>query len=494
MKKVGKYIIITLLMLLGLCCVGVLYLFFIPKSSLFNITYINHNKQLQSEKYNISNVVQVDLNSRAYDVNILSTDESFVYVEINCNSFGFVLTKNKDTSITSYVNNSVLTFNIIEPYGFAVKNNSYINLYIPKTSNLNLNLSNKKAKTTIKSSNLQINNLTYSTNSGNFNFNEGKINGSMNLNLDKSVFTLNENVQTNNNDVKLSMTSGKFYATKSTLGNIEITNNERGVIDIQNCNNFIENQSSAGGQIYIDKVEYISLTASDTIVEITDVTDGAIIDLKGSGKITINKVQAYSTLTTKSGDITINNCDATVILHTDTGNIDVQNAMKTVSIKTNHGNATVNFSNDAKHYSPSDETKTRTLYATIHNGTLTATGVEHIGVADENEEFNFTGLKVTGNGQINLSMNDVCGENSIAGKDGNINVVVNTSSQYILKTSSKTGNVRVNLAQIEQSYGYTSQEEQTTLVNCSNSTNTLTVSTNQGNLTLLDNLMYENGF
>ena len=91
-------------------------------------------------------------------------------------------------------------------------------------------------------------------------------------------------------------------------------------------------------------------------------------------------------------------------------------------------------------------------------------------------------------------MNDVCGENSIAGKDGNINVVINTSSQYILKTSSKTGNVRVNLAQIEQSYGYTSQEEQTTLVNCSNSTNTLTVSTNQGNLTLLDNLMYENGF
>ncbi|MBQ8615809.1 MAG: hypothetical protein IJ415_04510, partial [Clostridia bacterium] len=74
MKKVWKYLVITLLLLLGLCCVGVLYLFFMPGTSLFNITYINYNIKKETSKYSASHVSAIELNSRSYEIEIIESE------------------------------------------------------------------------------------------------------------------------------------------------------------------------------------------------------------------------------------------------------------------------------------------------------------------------------------------------------------------------------------------------------------------------------------
>lgn len=497
MKKVGKYVAISFLLLLGLICVGVLYLFFIPNSSLFNVSYINNHKTVRSETYNMEDITQVNLNSRSYTVKIIETDKKVISTTVFSNSFGFVLKSNMNPEITSYVRNGVLTFNITEPHGFAIANNSYINLYLPETSCVNLNLKNKNAETYLESNKVSINNLSYKTENGDFHFDAGSVKGLLKLSLNKSIFSIDSNVKTNSNEVELSLTSGRFYAKDSTLGNINVKRNKRGIISIKECSDLIENSSSAGGQINIEKLDHVNIKAADTKISLGEVLHGASIDLTKSGSVKITSLNGSSTIITNSGNIKIKNCEAPVVLHTDNGDINVTNAKKIVRIKTNYGQVNVSFADDAEHYTTSNDS--RVLYANIYNGKLTAKGVEHIGVADEENPETISGITVTGNGRINISMEDVCGENAIAGKNGSIQVVVNyetneTVNDYILTTYSKSGNVRVNLMQISSYYGYTSKKLTTTKVNCSNSSNTLSVTTTNGDLTLLDSIMYENGF
>ena len=96
MKSFGKYLTISLLLILGLGCVGVLYLFFIPNSSLFNITYINHHKKYNSKLYTPSEINHIVVNSRSYDVVVEATDNDQIKLEVDSRSFGFVLTKNQN--------------------------------------------------------------------------------------------------------------------------------------------------------------------------------------------------------------------------------------------------------------------------------------------------------------------------------------------------------------------------------------------------------------
>ena len=122
-------------MLLGLGCAGVLYLFFVPNSSLFNITYINYNIKKETSKYSSANISTIELNSRAYEIEILQSEDDNVYLKARATSFGFVNVKNKDFSIQSNLRNSTLTINIIEPHGFATSNLSSLKLYVPAEKN-----------------------------------------------------------------------------------------------------------------------------------------------------------------------------------------------------------------------------------------------------------------------------------------------------------------------------------------------------------------------
>lgn len=494
MKKVGKYVIITLLLLLGLCCVGVLYLFFVPNSNLFNITYINLNETKKTEKYSIDSISEISVNSRAYNVNVESTEDDKISLEVQANSFGFVLTKNQGVEISASIKNNVLTFNIKEPYGFATPNDSVIKLLVPKKKAFDITLSNKKALTQINDKSLTINNLTYSTQKGDLKLNNSTINGNLKLNLGKGECVLASTLKTNTNNVYLKLTTGRFTASNSVLGNIYITQNNRGVITLGECADIEEFKPSAGGQITAKKVSLINVDASDTVINIGEVLDGAIINLTGGGKVDISTLDGDSRITTNSGSILINKCMSHATVYSDEGNITVKEALKSISTKTNYGNINITFSKDAQHYSSSEQYPSRVLNAILHNGKITAKGVEHLGLppSQKTENPNIPeGITITGNGRVHLEMSDVCGVNNVVGKNGNVTVIVNYSSAYMLTTNPEKatkGNVRVNLLQIPRYKGYRTKSKVITYVNSSQSNynNTLTVSTTSGDLTILD--------
>lgn len=471
MKKVWKYITLTLLLLLGVCCIGILYLFFVPGSKLFNVTYIYKSKTLKRVETDIHLVDAIVINSRSYDVNILPNNDNEIKIELYANSFGFVLNQNKSASITSNLTNNTLTYNITEPHGFALKNNSYINLYLPSIE-IDLTLTNKNATTTINHKNLSINKLNISTNTGKFDVENCTINNMLNLNLNSGIFNLEKEVKTNKNDVLLKLSTARFNATHTSLGNVTIEKNNRGVVKIKECQVLSENIKTAGGQIYVDKLTHINVSTSDTDIFVKQITDGAGITLTKSGDINITTLTGSSTLETNSGNILVNTTKSAISAKTNIGNIKIKAAYQLIKTETKNGTITVNFAKDAE--SHLINSSARKIEAFLKNGTLNVTGVENVNVS------------VSEKGNLKIEMLNVYGNNLISGKNGNVNVVINHDSKYILTTASKKGKVRVNLTQTVEYNGYTTKEARTTNVNCNDSNHSLNVYSNAGNLTVLD--------
>lgn len=484
MKKVGKYVAISFLLLMGLGCVGILYLFFVPGASLFKLTYINTNLSKTSETYSAKSVSKIEINSRAYEVRVLSTVKENIVLRAHSNSFGFVLTKNRAFEINSELDNGILTYDIIEPHGFATTGDSYIELCIPESAKLSLEINNFKADTIINAPKVNIENLKYSTTKGRLNVESCNINGEINLNLNKGDCTIFKSVITNKNNVDLKLTSGSFKAYDNTLGEVEILQNERGVVEIGTCEKIIENKSSAGGRIYAKTLKNIHVTAADTIISVEKIERDAIITLTASGSVYIGEIDGASSIKTHDGNIQIDGSKSSLSLVSDSGDIIVNNATVSVSVTANYGDVTINFAEDAKSYLT--DSVSRTLFASIKNGKLTATGVEHIGKVVDSDITSTGGIKISGNGRVYLNMKNVYGTNSITGNNGSVNIVIDKNSSYTLTTSSAGGDVRVNLTQIPEYNGYRNKDSRTTNVNCAASSNTLTATINYGDLTILD--------
>lgn len=485
MKKIWKYIIITLLLLLGLCCVGVLYLFFVPGSSLFNITYINNNILKSTETYEKADVKKIKLNSRGYDVKIIASEDDTISAKAFSNSFGFVLVQNSKFEIDANLDNNILTINVTEPYGFATYNSSYIELALPANVQTSLVLNNKKALTVVDHKDVCLNSLSYTSEKGECKFNQGHIMGPIDLNLNKSKFYISPDVNLNDNEVNLKLTTGTFDAPKSIFGDVYILENERGIINILQCYTIRENQPYAGGQINIIDVGHANITAGDSIINLKNVNDTAIIDLKASGSISIHSLSGDSSISTNSGNIEIGSAESSITLYSESGNITLNNAYLTVVVKIGYGEALINFADDASNY-PANSSA-RVLHAEVKNGKLTANGVHSIGTATNlSSSIIDGGIKISGNGRVYLNMSGVYGINTLQANNGFAHVVINKNSSYTLKTSSQGGNIRVNLTQISEYNGYTTKEERTTNVNCSSSSKLFTATVNMGNLTILD--------
>lgn len=477
MKKVWKYISITLLLLLGLCCVGVLYLFFIPNSNIFGLTYISNNTKYYSEEVEASSVNTIVVNSNAYKVNVVESQNEKISILVYDNSFGFTLTKYEKASISAKMSASTLTFNISEPVGAVLANSSFVELRIPKdATGISLELNNNKARTSIESA-ITIQNLSYLTSKGNLDISNCTINGQINLTLAKATATLHSTAKTNSNNINLNITTGKFDASQisTTLGNITISNNERAVILLNECLSLKETLDIAGGRIEAKKINHVEIVSTDTNVYIKEVTDGATIILK-SGTIEINSLSGSSDLQTADGNISINIVYSNVKAETTSaGNITINAAYKTVIANTSNGTIVVNFHKDAGSYSTTETN--RELISTISdNGNLTANGVEHAEILAER------------NGRINVTMQNIKGANTIEGKESSeVYVKVNPQAEYKLQTTSTSGNVRVNLNQIPNHGGYTDKTLTTTQVNgYTGNSDILFVQTVNGNLTVLD--------
>ena len=482
MKKFWKYFTLTILFLLGLGCVGVLYLFFVPTSTLFSIAYTTQNETIISEKYKTENLVEVQLLSNNYNVNVIATETEEVSVKMFSNAFGFVKAKNENASIISNYNSdkNIAKFEVIEPSGFIFKGSSYINLYIPNNKELDLTIKNNKATTVLELSETGVKTLSYTAENGKAQLESGKVTTLLNLTLNKSNFEISEDAIVNEADVKLSVTTGKFDAYNSTFKDIDIVKNDRGVILLKSCNNITENVETAGGRIEAEEASYVNVKSSETNVYITKITNGAIIELSGSGKIKIDELSgAASTLQSGYGSININKVNSEIYVKTTNGSIDVSNAYLLINLLIEgSGKATIKFAEDAEHHNSNN--RARSVYALLKSGTLHCTGIENVDASS------------SGNSSIYANFINLYGENEINNTNGSTSIVINKDSVYKLTTNpdkDTVASVRVNLSQIAEYNGYTNKSRKDVWVNCeenANLGNTLTVANETGSILILD--------
>lgn len=484
MKKVGKYITITLLMLVGLFFVGLLFLFFIPNSSLFGITFISYNERTFSEFYNldtnaeINTVNSVKINSRAYDVKVKSSNSENLYLQVENHSLGYVLKDNKNLIIKESLNNKVLTFTITEPYGVAFKNNSSITLYVPTDKEINLTLSNKTAAVEIDNTHCKINNFSYSTERGTLNLKNASISGELNLNLNKANAKISSNVNLNNNNLNLKITTGKFDASNSVLGDVNILENQRGVIILNECRKLSQPKQTSGGRVEANKVSNVDFYGTDTNLYLTEITNGAKIEVT-TGTVNINSLSGDSDIKSTTGSISINEMKSTLTVFATTGNINVSKAFNQIFATTDSGCVTINF-DESSDYATSGSVNYRFLKVISKSGNVNATGL------------NSADFKITGTGNVNVNFasfqDDLKLISDIQTEKGNIFVSVNYSDKYILN-SKTNGNSRINLMQTEKYNGWTDKLIQNKSINGASGVNAnqINLKSSSGNILMHDN-------
>ncbi len=476
MKKVWKYLTITILLLIGLCCVGLLYIFFVPGSSLFSICYISYNDTFVSDTFNSANISKVSLNSNRYDVKIYSSNSSDIYAKLSTNSFGFTTTKYRNAGVMAELSGSDLIIKAIEPIGAVISTNSYIELYLPSDKAVDLKINNKRAIASVDADNIVINNLYYTTKNGELSINNAEIKGDMNLSLGNSYFTIDQSAKLNNNNVYLSMTTGKFDSSEVSLGSIKINKNNRGVIVVGSCLNLTEEIKTAGGRIEVDTVyNSLKINTSDTNIYAKTV-NSAVITLTKSGKASIDYLGNYSTIDTHTGNIVLDFCEANVLVSSDYGNINIKNATKLVIAKSfKRGDIAITYHPLSGQYTEAN--KVRCIDVEINKGSLSANDIEHANV------------KISGNAGINLGMRNILGISTINVGSGSANVVINADAVYNLTSTANTGTTRVNLSQIADYGGYTkniTSSDPLEVNGNTNSANAINLSSTSGSIFVLD--------
>lgn len=478
MKKFGKYLTITLLLLLGLACVGLLYLFFVPNAQLFGIKYVSYNDKHYSEAYDSAMINKVVVNSHAYETIVVTSNTDNISVMVYANNIGFLLTKNSDVKIDGKIENNILTFNISEPHGATILNDSQIVVSVPNNKTFDLTLSNNKANTTIDS-NIKINKFSYRTTHGLLNLNKASVVGDIDLDFGNAVVNFNNELVLNNNKIEIKANSGKFDASNHNLGDLTISKNDKSVFLLKNANVVNMNVESAGGRIEAESIGNINIVSTDTNIYVGTVRDGATIIMKKSGKVEIKSVDGAASITTDTGNIRIDKATSPLTLLTKHGNIDVLDTTTKVDATNTYGNINVVFNDTAT--SNSIDNLARLFIAKSETGKIICKGADRVDI------------KSTKNSHIELIMHDVSGSSSISANMGTIFVNVSSTSQYLLSTEAR-GAVSVNLSQISNigTGGYTTGSLTQTYVNCTSSTNDLKIST-QGNLTIRDTITAQLG-
>lgn len=472
---------ITLLILVGLFFVGLLFLFFVPKSSLFGITFISYNDKTFTEFYNQDDINSVVINSRAYNVDVKQSTSKNVYAKIENHSLGYVLVDNSTLVVREDVNNKTLTLTITEPYGVAFKNNSSITLYVPQDKEINLSLHNKKATTTIDNSKLTLNNFDYSTQKGVLSIKNATILGNINLDINKANATISSSVILDKNNVTLKITTGKFNASDCVLGDVEISSNERGVILLNECEKLSQSEQTSGGRIEANKLKQVDFYGSDTNLYLKEITNVAVINVK-NGTVEINSLTGVSTITTSSGNISISEVHSNLTTITDSGNTNISKAFDKVFASTDSGSVVVNFAPEADFATSADKVN-RYLKVISDSGNVTATGL------------NSADIEIKGSASVVVNFASFAPNlgliSSIKTKNGNILVSTNHSDKFIL--NSKTGgSSRINLMQTEVFNGWTDKEIKNKSINgaTGENANYIYLSSDSGNITMHDNKVY----
>ncbi|MCQ2564901.1 MAG: hypothetical protein MJ152_03510 [Clostridia bacterium] len=397
-----------------------LYLFFVPGSNLFNITYISYNSSETSNGYKYTDDDKIIINSNAYDVQVAVAEGDSIFAKVYSNSLGFTLLENSKVNIDTKCAGRKLQIDVTEPHGFALKNNSLITLYIPEGYTSAIEFNNNSAKTTLNVKNLTFVGLTYKTIFGDLNLENGTFDGSLKIDIGNATCSISESATTKTNDVTLKIAEGKFDAPNKDFNNFTIESNNRGVVIFGSCQMLKQTSSeNAGGRIEINTLYDSNYISGDTNVNIKNLYKGNVT-LKKSGSIVVeNCIGNASYLTTDTGSITVNNAEADVFARTYSGNVVIDKANNNISINSSRGTTTVNFKDDAGD---------RCLNAETRDGTINVTGVDVLVV------------KATGNnGSVNAVMNDVKNGCNIKTIQGNVNIIFKDGDQFTLYTTQQNG-------------------------------------------------------
>lgn len=457
MKTFGKYFLITILLLLGLCCVGILYLFFFPNSSLFGLTYVHNNVTVDSKAYSLdeNTITKVVLKNNNYDVNISKASGNDVVAQAYSNSYGFGLVKNKDLSISTKIENNVLYITVTEPSGALIHSRCYVNVKIPQ-SDLDLEILNNNATT--KFFDTKVKNFIYTANNGKCTLSSGEITNNITAKLNYSTFEILSEFKFHNN-VSLALDKGKFNC-QTAINDINVTSNDRGVLKADKINNLNFQFESAGGSIELNKANYCLISSSDTNVNIKQLNH-ANITLTKTGSITIGELSSdLSFLTTKTGNISIDVCKSNLQVKSNSGNINITNASKYVDATNVDGNINITYNKIGEELVPdyNDDDLYRQIKLTLTNGVATIVGAQNIQA------------EIFGSGKLNLTTDKILkNNNSIKVNRGSVYLVINENALYTLVTESTTrnGNISVNLLGINNigTGGYTDTEKKETAVN-----------------------------
>lgn len=489
MKKFWKYFLIVILALIGLMAIGLLFLFFFPGKSLFGICYISQNEKKTSKMFSATdNVINlVELNSRSYDIDVVSTDGNDVYVTVYFNSFGFVTKKHSTGSIDASLNDATLVINITEPYGACIPNNSKIIINMPKNASLNLKLNNKNALVNFDDANLKLNNLTCKTDRGELKLKQGEIFGAIVANLNRGDLRVEKAFKFHQNDVTLNTYSADFLAEDSSFGNFVVKSNNRARIKLKNCVSFnfsLKQGEQAGGSVAIDTVGMVTIVSTDTNVDINKITANGVIELTNNGKVNIGTISAVSSIKTYNGNINIVKATSSLALTTtNNGNITLVNSTASLTAKTNYGNITLAF--DETTPSNKENVHVRVADLTTVSGKLSVVGADNVN------------LKITGSGSADVRMHDVNGVSKIEANSGYVYLQFADDAKFKLTTKSDSGSSNVNYT-ARDNLGLPNHEqtgEASFLINTTaENGNSLTITSKTGNIKVRDDNMALRGY
>lgn len=489
LKKIGKYLSILLLLVVGLAVVAMVFLFFVPSASLFGVCYVGADKKYTSAPYSLSdyNISLVSLENSSYPVRVVNSEDESISVTVYDKTFGYVLTKNSKVKISSKLiaagDSYQLSLSVNEPHGFSYKGDSYISLKLPKKTNLNLSLKNKNAGAKFNLTDTTINTLTYTANSGDVALNSGTISNGLNLKLNRAHFVVGSGFNLQDATALVSLTSGKFDMEKneSSLKSLTLQKLETGTVVANNLQSLNLNLEQGGGKISIKSVtKSINLTSSDTNVSIGTLSgDGGRISLK-SGKISIENQNCSLAASTSGGNISIGNVSAAAHLKSSSGNIVVKAAQidaekyntsvwnedsnlgssiidTPIWIENGDGSTSISF--------VSEGNLNRDVSILSSNGDVSVSGAHRVALSTTgkaNASVNYlkvigkSYLKATGSGSVSVQT------------PTNADLELDTINKYTLTTHAESGSVSILISQSPNLSGDTSAALHSTYVGSPN--------------------------
>lgn len=359
------YIGIILGSIVGLGLILLCVMYFVPSVRIFGVGVVHYGGVVDEDSiaindYSSYSSIELNVNSRDININIVPTDDNAVNYSLKLNIFGisseiveYRVTKNCS------IENDVLKINlkVTEPKGWISTNESALTVNVPSTKLYSIyttsergsvNLGSSKASLKLKSinivtgkGNLWLTNVGDGTNVKTLNLT------SLNLSTDSGLFDLSGiNAINVTNKVKFVANNGrfKFDVINATL---EITGD-----DVRLDANELD--CGVGGLDVMLKNGYFNVTklscsggGENSII--TDNTSFNVSEISGKtgivtsyGDIKISKLHDYTMIENINGRVTIGTALDNIMIKTTMGDISVDNYYKSGSFTSKKGNITVN--------------------------------------------------------------------------------------------------------------------------------------------------------